>query len=128
MVFSAWPTGRAIISGWLGGGKAWEVNRAGPRAIEDFARAELRRNLGGGIDDRLSLALLTQWGDDAYYQGAYAYARPGEWAARARLGIPLADGRLQLAGEACNDDGLAGTLAGAWNAGTRAAERITFPR
>jgi len=125
MVFSAWPTGRPFINGWLGGGKAWELHRAGPRAVEDFARAELRRNLGSAIDGKLSLALLTQWGSDAHYQGAYAYARPGHCAGRARLGTPLADGRLHIAGEACNDDGLAGTLAGAWNAGTRAAETIS---
>jgi len=122
MVFSAWPTGRPIISGWLGGGTAWDLHREGGRAIEAFARSELRRNLGSDADAKLMLAMVTQWGSDANYLGAYAYARPGHWAARASLGAPLAEGRLQLAGEACNSDGLAGTLAGAWNAGKRAAE------
>ena len=128
MVFSAWPTGRNFISGWVGGSIAWDLNRAGPSAIEDFARSELRRSLGGRIDRALQFALVTQWGNDPHYQGAYAYALPGRVAARARLQTPIADGRLLIAGEAQNDDGLAGTLAGAWNAGTRAARAITPAR
>jgi len=121
MVFSAFPTGRPFLSGWLGGSIAWELNRAGPRAIEDHARAELRRSLGSRIDAALAFALITEWGTDPHYRGAYAYALPGHVTARARLQAPLAEGRLFLAGEATNDDGLAGTLAGAWNAGARAA-------
>ena len=124
MVFSCWPTGRNFISGWVGGTRAWELNHAGPAAIEDFARAELRHCLGAHADAALQFALITQWGNDPYFQGAYAYARPGHVAARTRLAIPLGDGRLLLAGEAYNDDGLAGTLAGAWNSGTRAAAAL----
>ena len=124
MIFSAWPTGRNFLSGWVGGSIAWALTRAGPRAIEDFARAELRRTLGSRTDRALAFALVTEWGNDPLFRGAYAYARPGLVAARARLGTPLADGRLVLAGEALNDDGLAGTLAGAWNSGVRAAERV----
>ena len=125
MVFSAWPTGRNFISGWVGGSLAWDLNRAGPRAVEDFARAELRRSLGHRIDTALAFALVTEWGNDPYYRGAYAYARPGQVGARTSLQAPIADGQLILAGEATNDDGLAGTLAGAWNAGARAAGRIS---
>ena len=124
MVFSAWPTGRNFLSGWVGGSFAWDLNRAGPRAIEDFARSELRRSLGSRIDRALQFALITQWGNDPHYQGAYAYARPGMVAARSRLAAPLGDGQFQLAGEAFNSDGLAGTLAGAWNSGVRAAEAV----
>ena len=123
MVFSAWPTGRNFISGWVGGTLAWDLNRAGPRAIEDFARAELRQSLGNRIDSALAFALVTQWGGDENYRGAYAYARPGQVAARTRLQAPVSE-RLAFAGEATNDDGLAGTLAGAWNSGARAAAAI----
>ncbi len=124
MVFSAWPTGRNFISGWVGGSLAWELNRAGPRAIEDFARSELRQSLGNRIDTALAFALATEWGNDPLFHGAYAYACPGQVAARTRLQVPLTGGQIILAGEAYNDDGLAGTLAGAWNAGVRAAEQI----
>ncbi|MSP29932.1 MAG: hypothetical protein EXR09_05630 [Acetobacteraceae bacterium] len=124
MVFSAWPTGRNFLSGWVGGNFAWELNRAGAGAIEDFARSELRRSLGNRTDTALQFALITQWGNDPHYQGAYAYAHPGMVAARSRLATPLGDGQLLLAGEAYNSDGLAGTLAGAWNSGQRAAEAV----
>jgi monoamine oxidase len=124
MVFSCWPTGRDFLSGWIGGSRAWELDRAGDAAIEDFARAELARSLGHGAVRGLAFALVTRWGRDPRYLGAYAYARPGLVAARARLQAPLAEGRLILAGEACNSDGLAGTVAGAWNSGVRAAGAV----
>jgi len=124
MVFSCWPTGRNFVSGWVGGSIAWELSRAGPRAIEEFSRTELRRSFGTRIDTALEFALVTGWGNDPLYRGAYAYARPGKVDARTRLGAPIGDGRLLLAGEALNDDGLAGTLAGAWNSGVRAAEKV----
>lgn len=124
MVFSCWPTGRNFISGWVGGSRAWELDRAGPHAIEDFARSELRKSLGGRVDTALDFSLVTQWGQDPNYRGAYAYARPGAAEARRRLQTPFEGGQLRLAGEAYNDDGLAGTLAGAWNSGLRAAAGI----
>lgn len=124
IVFSCWPTGRGFISGWVGGSRAWDLNRAGPGAIEDFARSELRKSLGGRADTALAFALVTQWGNDPHYQGAYAYAVPGQVDARRRLQAPPDGGQLCFAGEAYNNDGLAGTLAGAWNSGTRAAKII----
>ena len=128
MVFSCWPTGRNFISGWIGGSRAWELDRAGPRAIEDFARSELRKSLGNQADTALDFALVTQWGQDPHYRGAYAYAHPGFVDAREHLQAPFDGGQMYLAGEAYNDDGLAGTLAGAWNSGVRAAERISPAR
>lgn len=128
MVFSCWPTGRRFISGWVGGSRAWELDRAGPRAIEDFARSELRKSLGSRADRALEFALITQWGQDPHYRGAYAFARPGFVEARERLQAPFDDGQVWLAGEAYNGDGLAGTLAGAWNSGVRAAEGIAALR
>ena len=128
MVFSCWPTGRPFVSGWIGGSLAWELDRAGPRAIEDFARAELRRSLGGRADAALEFALSTQWGGDPHYRGAYAYAVPGQAGARTRLQAPLGEGRLVLAGEAYVDDGLAGTLAGAWNSGARVVDEVKIAR
>jgi len=122
MVFSCWPLGRDFISGWTGGSHTWELSRSGPRAIEDFARAELRRIFGGRADASLVFAFATDWGGDKNIRGAYAYACPGQVDARRRLGVPLADGQLVLAGEATCDDGLAGTLGGAWNSGVRAAQ------
>ncbi len=121
MIFQCWPFGRDYVQGWIGGGPAWALARAGDQAAADFARAELRRLFGGRVDRLFGPAsVLTHWEADPWVRGAYAYARPGGAAARARLAEPLAGGRLIFAGEACHE-GLAGTLGGAWESGERAA-------
>lgn len=123
MVFQFWPLGRAYAMAWIGGSIAWELQRHGDAACVDYMRNGLREIFGAraltlfpGTD-----AVVTQWGADALFRGAYAYALPGHAEARGRLGQPLADGRLIFAGEACREDGLAGTVGGAWLDGHRAA-------
>ena len=121
MFFHAWPAGRDHIIGFIGGPAAWDLARAGPAATEDFARAELRRRLGAAAERSLGPAVVTGWGTDPAHFGAYAYARPGCFPARAALAQPLAGARLMFAGEATRTDGLAGTVGGAWLAGQDAA-------
>jgi monoamine oxidase len=122
IVFNAWPRGFDYLSAWIGGSLAWELTRAGTEAAEDFMRGELRRMLGGRVDRALrpGAALVTGWGTDSLFQGAYAFARPGHAAARRRLAEPLAGGRLLIAGEATHET-LAGTVGGAWLSGEAAA-------
>src|SRR6185437_4969750 len=122
IVFNAWPWGFDYLSAWIGGSLAWELSRAGAAAAEDFVRGELRRMLGGRVDRALrpGAALVTGWGADPLFQGAYAYARPGHAEARRRLAEPLAGGRLLIAGEATHET-LAGTVGGAWLSGEAAA-------
>ncbi len=122
MIFQCWPHGRDYVQGWIGGGAAWALAREGDRAAVDFALGELRRFFGGRVDRLFGreAALVTHWESDPWVRGAYAYARPGGAASRARLAAPLAGGRLIFAGEACHE-GLAGTLGGAWESGERAA-------
>ncbi len=122
MPFQCWPYGRDYVQGWIGGAHAWQLARAGKEAAVDFALERLRNIFGARVDRLFAggARLVTRWDADPWIRGAYAYARPGCAAARARLGRPLADGRLILAGEACNTP-YAGTLAGAWLSGQEAA-------
>ena len=122
MVFQCWPFGRDYVQGWIGGTPAWDLARAGEAVAADFALGELRRMFGGRVDALFAggARLVTHWDADPLIRGAYCYAVPGQADARARLGAPLAGGRLVFAGEACHD-GLAGTLAGAWISGQDAA-------
>ncbi len=124
-VFNAWPWGYDYLSAWIGASTAWELTRAGPAAADDFARAELRSLLGGRIDRAFVFgpALVSGWGTDPLFRGAYAYARPGHADARRMLGEPLGDGRLVFAGEATHPT-LAGTVGGAWETGQRAAGAV----
>ncbi len=117
MFFLAWPGGADHVVGFIGGPDAWDLSRAGPQAAEAFARAEFASLLDGNA--RMGAALVTDWGENPAFLGAYAYARPGHAAARAAMDTPL--GALLFAGEAWCSDGLAGTVAGAFNSGARAA-------
>ncbi len=125
MAFNAWPRGRDHVVGFIGGGAAWALARAGVKAAEDFARAELARLFGTRAARAFAPgAVATTWGSDATFLGAYAYPLPGAAAARLALATPLAGGRLAFAGEACHPT-LAGTVAGAFISG-RAAARAAW--
>lgn len=122
MMFHAWPFGYDHMIGFIGGRAAWSLAEAGPQAAEDFARAQLRTLFGTRADRAFAPgAIVTTWGTDPHFLGAYCYATPGHIAARDLLAQPLADGRLVFAGEACSSDGLAGTVGGAYVSGARAA-------
>jgi monoamine oxidase len=128
MPFQCWPFGRDYVQGWIGGGVAWDLARAGEPTAIDYALGELRDLFGGQVDRLFSGggSLVTHWDSDPWIRGAYCYAVPGQSGARDRLAEPLAGGRLIFAGEACNTP-YAGTLAGAWISGQTAA-RLTASR
>lgn len=118
--FSLWPLGQDHVVGFFGGRAAWALAAEGAAATEAFARAELGRLLGTQAAAGFGPAVVTNWGTDPAFLGAYAYARPGCLAARAAMDAPIAE-RLWFAGEAWCMDGLAGTVGGAFLSGTRAA-------
>lgn len=120
----AWPRGADHVSVFLGGPAAWALSREGPAATVDFVRARLRSWFGARADTALGDPVWTDWSRDPHHLGSYAYARAGHLQDRARLGAPLLDGRLVIAGEACRMDGLAGTVAGAYLDGERAAATV----
>jgi len=125
MPFQCWPYGRDYVQGWIGGSHAWNLAKAGKEAAVDFALDRLRKLFGARVDRLFTggARLVTRWNADPWIRGVYAYARPGWAGARDRLGQPLAGGRLILAGEACNTP-YAGTLAGAWLSGQKAASMV----
>jgi monoamine oxidase len=125
MVFLARPAGAPLVMGHCGGRAAWALAREGGRALEDFARAALVAIFGGAARGWLpeGAAVVSGWGEDGLFAGAYSYGRPGCGDARDVLARPVGDGRLWLAGEACHR-GMAGTVQGAWLSGVRAAEGV----
>ena len=118
------PFGRDQAIGFIGGELAWDLSRRGPAAAEAFARADLARFFGAeavacAFPDA---AVVTDWGENPHFLGAYTYARVGQAGARKVLSeAALADGRLRFAGEACHTR-YAGTVGGAWASGLAAAE------
>jgi monoamine oxidase len=125
MPFQCWPFGRDYVQGWIGGGIAWDLARAGEAAAIDHALGELRAIFGGRVDRVFAGGgtLVTHWDADPWIRGAYCYAVPGQSQARDRLALPQGDGHLMFAGEACNVP-YAGTLAGAWISGQAAAKAV----
>ncbi len=123
MFFHAWPRGEDHLVGFIGGAASWQLSEAGPAATEAFARAELRRLLGARVESAFDAAVVTGWGADPAFLGAYAYAPPGCTGLRAAMDRPVGD-RLWFAGEAWCSDGLAGTVGGAFRSGERAAAGI----
>ncbi len=117
----AWPNGSDHVVAFIGGPPAWALAREGQAATIAFVRDRLRAWFGARADSALGEAIVTDWHSNPWHGGAYAYARAGHAQDRARLAEPLADGRLVFAGEATADQGLAGTVGGAWNEGKRAA-------
>ncbi|HVZ09866.1 flavin monoamine oxidase family protein [Rhodopila sp.] len=122
MPVQCWPFGRDYVQGWIGGSPAWELARLGQAACVDFAVSYLRRLFGGRVDRLFGggASLVTQWDQDPWIRGAYCYATPGHADARHTLAAPVSGGHLMFAGEACHV-GFAGTVAGAWISGQRAA-------
>jgi monoamine oxidase len=129
MVFIARPAGAALVMGHCGGQAAWALAREGGGALEDFARSELVAIFGAAARGWLpeGAAVVSGWGEDPRFAGAYSYGRPGCGDARDVLAQPIGGGRLWLAGEACHR-GMAGTVQGAWLTGVRAAEAVMVSR
>ena len=122
MPFQCWPLGRDYVQGWIGGGIAWDLAKAGEAAAIDHALSQMRGIFGSRVDRLFAGggALVTRWDADPWVRGAYSYAVPGQAFARDTLAAPLADGHLIFAGEACSVP-YAGTVAGAWITGQNAA-------
>ena len=120
-----WPFGRDYVQGWIGGGLAWDLAKAGEAAAADYLLEQMRALFGGRVDRLFGGGgqVVTAWDADPWVRGAYCYAVPGEADARWRLAEPVGGGHLMFAGEACHV-GFAGTLAGAWISGQDAARGV----
>jgi len=123
MAFIAWPEGAGHVIGFVGGRAAWAVAED-PAAAEALARAELRAMLGNDAVWLGDGAVVTGWATNPFTLGSYAYAPPGQAGMRGVLEAAFPGERLLFAGEACNTDGLAGTVGGAFASGKVAAARL----
>lgn len=97
-----------------------ELSGAGSDAMTAFALDWLGALFGENSRKAVKRAHATRWNDDPWTLGAFSAAAPGGADARKVLAEPLG-GKIWLAGEALHET-LAGTVGGAWENGTRAAE------
>ncbi len=119
-----WPQDRPLALGFVGGRAAWNFSARPAEAVDAF-RQELAAMFGSAALAAFAAGgIMTGWGNDPDFLGAYAYAVPGAAQARGALAQPLWDRRLIFAGEACAPCGLAGTVAGAYLSGLAAARSL----
>lgn len=122
---------------------------AGPELVTAFTVGREARRRAGLGDDELVAATLAEWSEilspdvtlgtvegwaihrwttDPWVLGGYSFLPPGvSLAERRELAAPL-DGRLFFAGEATDVAGQSGTVAGAIDSGSRAAEEFLAAR
>ncbi len=92
----------------------------GEAAMTTFAIDWLAGLFGSGLKRAVERTHATRWTKEPWVLGAFSAAAPGGQWARKALSEPL-DERLWFAGEAVHET-LWGTIAGAWEAGERAAD------
>ncbi len=96
-----------------------ELSAQGEAAMVDFARDWLASLFGPSVKSSIERAHATRWNAEPWVLGAASVATPGNVDARRLLRRPIG-GRIWFAGEAVHETKW-GTVAGAWEAGERAA-------
>src|SRR6185295_1880038 len=106
----------------VGGKFARELAEQGDKAMVEFAVEWLSGMFGPAVKKALGRTQATQWSKDQWTLGAIAAASPGWQGARRILMEPLRN-RVFFAGEAVHETAW-GTVGGAWESGTRAADAV----
>lgn len=106
----------------IGGRFARDLAAAGPAAMKAFAAEFIGNEFGPHARRAMGDVHVTSWTTDPFIRGAWSVAGPGATPQRLRLAEPVGQ-RLAFAGEA-TDEGLWGTVGGAWASGERAADQV----
>jgi len=104
----------------VGGAFARELAQVGKSALTDFAVEWIAATFGSSVKGKVARTAASRWSGDPLIGGAFSIAPPGRADAHRVLLSPLRD-RVWFAGEAAHET-LWGTVNGAWESGTRAAE------
>ena len=112
-------TGLHVVT--VGGTFGRELSAKGDAAMLDFATTWLSSAFDGNVRRYVRNTRVTRWDAQAFVRGAMSVASPGHIEARRVLAEPL--GRVWLAGEALSETQW-GTVNGAWDSGTRAADAV----
>lgn len=121
--WTSFPVRAPMLTGWVGGPRAWSLMRLGREAVLETALDTLARHLS--LRQRTLAGLVTgfwmhDWLDDPYSRGAYSYPLVGGSDAARTLARPI-QRTLFFAGEAMDSEMRSGTVHGAVGSGRRAA-------
>lgn len=120
------PQKSTLLTGWLAGRGARACCHLSQAQLLDMAVHSLAQIFSTdlkAIQDRLRETRIVNWSNDPFTLGAYAYARPGSFAARKVLSKPL-EGRIYFAGDYMYDGAAMGTVEAALNSGLEVARNI----
>lgn len=106
----------------IGGRFARDLAASGTAAMKAFAAEFIGNEFGPHARRAMGDVHVTSWATDPFIRGAWSVAGPGATPQRLRLAEPVGQ-RLVFAGEA-TDEGLWGTVGGAWASGERAADQV----
>lgn len=106
----------------VGGRFGRDLAAQGDKAMVEFAVEWLSGLFGTDVKKAVKRTQTTQWDKDPWALGAFATASPGAAGARRVLMEPLRN-RVFFAGEAVHESQW-GTVGGAWESGTRAADMV----
>ena len=112
-------TGLHVVT--VGGAFGRDLSAKGEAAMLDFATTWLSSAFDTNVKRYIKKSRVTRWNAQDFVLGAMSVAGPGHADARKALAEPL--GRVWLAGEALSETQW-GTVNGAWESGTRAAEAV----
>jgi monoamine oxidase len=119
------PTGQPVLLAFAAGDLGRQVDGRADGQVVASAMAALRSMFGTATSDPVAWQ-ITRWGADPFAVGSYSFNALGsDPAMRDELAAPV-DGRLFLAGEACEREYF-GTVHGAYLSGVRAAEQVLQP-
>ncbi|HSC94935.1 MAG TPA: NAD(P)/FAD-dependent oxidoreductase [Burkholderiales bacterium] len=120
--WTALPEPVPLLVAWAGGPNAERLAKAATPAVVREAAASFASifPLRSDLEEHLAAAWFHHWQQDPFARGAYSYVTVGGHGARQALAEPLHD-TLFFAGEAADDEGEHGTVAGALQSGERAA-------
>jgi len=104
----------------VGGSFGADLARQGEAAMTDFAVSWLADLYGSDVKAAVKRRAATRWNEAPWALGAMAAPAPGGAEARRVLTAPVRE-QMWFAGDAIHDT-LWGTIGGAWESGTRAAE------
>jgi monoamine oxidase len=117
------PEGSGVVTVFVGGEKARELEQKGEQGMVKEALDQLRRVYGKAIDENFIQGRATQWGQDEWSLGSYTSAAPGSAHLRENLREDVA-GQLFYAGEAAASFDKNGSVGGAFESGVTTANRI----
>jgi len=115
-------SGTSLAMVEVGGRFGRDLSDQGDEAMIDFASEWLAGLFGDDVKKAIRRTHATRWNAEPWVRGAFSAASPGGQGARKTLMEPLHD-RIWFAGEAVHET-LWGTVGGAWESGSRAAEAI----